>query len=226
MFRGAHRSVLAVLAGTAVGIVLIDQVTKAWAVTYLRPRIESGEGPIYIIDPLLRLTYVENTGAAWGMGAGYTWIFTIVAVVVGVVIVRFARTITSRAWALALGGLLGGLLGNLIDRLTRPPGPGLGSVVDFIGLPNFPVFNVADIAITCSAVAMIILAWRGIPLSESEPDGSSSDDSSSDDSSSADSSSNDSRSEESASQAPISTNEPSQEDELRHDDTPAAGSGP
>jgi len=221
MFRGADRSVLAVLAGTAVGIVLIDQVTKAWAVTYLRPRIESGEGPIYIIDPLLRLTYVENTGAAWGMGAGYTWIFTIVAVVVGVVIVRFARTITSRAWALALGGLLGGLLGNLIDRLTRPPGPGLGSVVDFIGLPNFPVFNVADMAITCSAVAMIILAWRGIPLSESEPDGSSSDDSNS-----ADSSSNDPRSKESASQAPISTDEPSQEDELRHDDTPAAGSGP
>ena len=176
MFRGAHRSVLAVLAGTAVGIVLIDQVTKAWAVAYLQPRIESGEGPIYLIDPLLRLTYVENTGAAWGMGAGYTWIFTIVAVVVGVVIVRFARTITSRAWALALGGLLGGLLGNLIDRLTRPPGPGLGSVVDFIGLPNFPVFNVADIAITCSAVAMIILAWRGIPLAESAPDGSSSDD--------------------------------------------------
>ena len=221
MFQGAHRSVLAVLASTAVGIVLIDQVTKAWAVAYLQPRIESGEGSLYIIDPLLRLTYVENTGAAWGMGAGYTWIFTIVAVVVGVVIVRFARTITSRAWALALGGLLGGLLGNLIDRLTRPPGPGLGSVVDFIGLPNFPVFNVADIAITCSAVAMIILAWRGIPLSESEPDGSSSDDSSS-----GDSRSGDSRSEESASQAPISTDEPSQEDELRHDDTPAAGSGP
>ena len=176
MFRGAHRSVLAVLAGTAMGIVLIDQVSKAWAVAYLQPRIESGEGPIYLIDPLLRLTYVENTGAAWGMGAGYTWIFTIVAVVVGVVIVRFARTITSRAWALALGGLLGGLLGNLIDRITRPPGPGLGSVVDFIGLPNFPVFNVADIAITCSAVAMIILAWRGIPLSESAPDGSSSND--------------------------------------------------
>lgn len=221
MFQGAHRSVLAVLASTAVGIVLIDQVTKAWAVAYLQPRIEGGEGPIYLIDPLLRLTYVENTGAAWGMGAGYTWIFTIVAVVVGVVIVRFARTITSRAWALALGGLLGGLLGNLIDRLTRPPGPGLGSVVDFIGLPNFPVFNVADMAITCSAVAMIILAWRGIPLSESEPDGSSSDDSNS-----ADSSSNDPRSKESASQAPISTDEPSQEDELRHDDTPAAGSGP
>ena len=226
MFQGAHRSVLAVLAGTAVGIVLIDQVTKAWAVAHLQPRIESDEGPLYIIDPLLRLTYVENTGAAWGMGAGYTWIFTIVAVVVGIVIVRFARTITSRAWALALGGLLGGLLGNLIDRLTRPPGPGLGSVVDFIGLPNFPVFNVADMAITCSAVAMIILAWRGIPLSESEPNGSSSNGSSSNGSSSDGSSSNDSRSVESASQAPMSTDEPIQEDDLRHDDTPAAGSGP
>ena len=221
MFQGAHRSVLAVLAGTAVGIVLIDQVTKAWAVAYLQPRLESGEGPLYIIDPLLRLTYVENTGAAWGMGAGYTWIFTIVAVVVGVVIVRFARTITSRAWALALGGLLGGLLGNLIDRLTRPPGPGLGSVVDFIGLPNFPVFNVADIAITCSAVAMIILAWRGIPLSESEPDDLSSADDSSDDANS-----NDSRSKASASEAPISTDEAIREDDVRHDGTPAAGNGP
>ena len=221
MFRGAHRSVLAVLAGTAMGIVLIDQVTKAWAVAYLQPRIESGEGSLYIIDPLLRLTYVENTGAAWGMGAGYTWIFTIVAVVVGIVIVRFARTITSRAWALALGGLLGGLLGNLIDRLTRSPGPGLGSVVDFIGLPNFPVFNVADIAITCSAVAMIILAWRGIPLSESEPDDLSSADDSSDDANS-----NDSRSKASASEAPISTDEAIREDDVRHDGTPAAGNGP
>ena len=221
MFRSAHRSVLAVLAGTAVGIVLVDQVSKAWAVAYLQLRIESGEGPIYLIDPLLRLTYVENTGAAWGMGAGYTWIFTIVAVVVGIVIVRFARTITSRAWALALGGLLGGLLGNLIDRLTRSPGPGLGSVVDFIGLPNFPVFNVADIAITCSAVAMIILAWRGIPLSESEPDDLSSADDSSDDANS-----NDSRSKASASEAPISTDEAIREDDVRHDGTPAAGNGP
>ena len=145
-------------------MVVLDQLTKAWALADLRPRIQSGEGPIYLIDPLLRLTYVENTGAAFGMGTGYTWIFTIVAIIVGAVIIRFSRTITSPAWALALGGLLGGLLGNLIDRLIRPPGPGLGYVVDFIGLPNFPVFNVADIAITCSAIGMVFLAWRGVPL--------------------------------------------------------------
>ena len=170
MSGGFHGRVLALLGGTAAGVVILDQLTKAWAIATLQPRIQSGDGPIYLVDPLLRLTYVENTGAAWGMGSSYTWIFTIVAVVVGIVIVRFSRTITSSAWALALGGLLGGLLGNLIDRLTRPPGPGLGYVVDFIGLPNFPVFNFADMSITFSAIAMIVLAWRGVPLAEAGDD--------------------------------------------------------
>ena len=127
----------------------------------------------------------------------------------GVVIVRFARTNYFRAWPWHSVGCSVGC--SETRRSSRDLRAGLGSVVDFIGLPNFPVFNVADMAITCSAVAMIILAWRGIPLSESEPDGSSS---------------GDSRSEESASQAQMSTDEPMHEDELRHDDTPAAGSGP
>lgn len=168
MALGLHGRVLAVLGGTAAGVVIVDQLTKAWAVASMAPRIAAGEGPIYLLGPLLRLTYTENSGAAFGFGAGYTWVFTIVAVVVGIVIVRFARTITSTAWALALGGLLGGLLGNLIDRLTRPPSPGMGSVVDFIGLPNFPIFNVADMSITFSAIAMVILAWKGVPLADEE----------------------------------------------------------
>lgn len=170
MALGLHGRVLAVLGGTAAGVVIIDQVTKAWAVASMAPRIAAGEGPIYLVDPLLRLTYTENSGAAFGFGAGYTWVFTTVAVVVGIVIVRFARTITSVAWALALGGLLGGLLGNLIDRLTRPPSPGMGSVVDFIGLPNFPIFNMADMSITFSAIAMVILAWKGVPLTDEGDD--------------------------------------------------------
>lgn len=163
-----HGRVLAVLAAMAGGIVVLDQLTKAWAVSTMQPRIASGEGPIYLLGPLLRLTYTENSGAAFGFGAGYTWVFTLVAIVVGVVIVRFARTITSLGWAMALGGLLGGLLGNLIDRLTRPPSPGMGSVVDFIGLPNFPIFNVADMSITFSAIAMIILAWKGVPVADDD----------------------------------------------------------
>lgn len=165
MSLGLHRRVLVALAVTSLLIVIFDQLSKAWAVAVMEPRIASGEGPIYLVGTLLRFTYTENSGAAFGLGAGYTWIFTIVAIVVGIVIVRFARTITSMPWALALGGLLGGLLGNLIDRLTRPPSPGMGSVVDFIGLPNFPVFNVADMAITVSAISMVFLAWRHVPLS-------------------------------------------------------------
>ena len=107
---------------------------------------------------------MENTGAAFSFGAGYTWIFSIVAVIVAIVILRTSRRLGSIWWAVALGGLLGGLLGNLIDRITRPPSPGMGYVVDFIQLPNFAVFNIADMFITCSAALMVILALRGIEL--------------------------------------------------------------
>ena len=160
-----RRRCLTTLALVALGAVVLDQLVKFWVVAAIRPRIESGEGPIVLLGGLLKFTYVENTGAAFSIGVGYTWIFSIVAVVVAVVILRTSRRLGSIAWAIALGGLLGGLLGNLIDRLTRPPGPGLGYVVDFIQLPNFAVFNVADMFITCSAVFMVLLALRGIDLS-------------------------------------------------------------
>ena len=148
----------------AVGVVALDHLVKAWVVADIKPRIESGEGPIVLLGGLLKFTYVENTGAAFSFGAGYTWIFSIVAVIVAIVILRTSRRLGSIWWAVALGGLLGGLLGNLIDRLTRPPGPGMGYVVDFIQLPNFAVFNIADMFITCSAALMVILALRGIEL--------------------------------------------------------------
>lgn len=160
-----RRRCLGVLVGVAAGAVVLDQLVKWWVVEALRPRLESGEGPIVLLGGLLKFTYVENTGAAFSIGVGYTWIFTIVAVVVAVVILRTSRRLGSIGWAVALGGLLGGLLGNLIDRLTRPPGPGLGYVVDFISLPYFAVFNIADMFITLSAVGMVLLALRGIEIS-------------------------------------------------------------
>lgn len=159
-----RRRCLTMLALVALGAVVLDQLVKYWVVTSIRPRIESGEGPIVLLGGLLKFTYVENTGAAFSIGVGYTWIFSIVAVIVAVVILRTSRRLGSIAWAVALGGLLGGLLGNLIDRLIRPPGPGLGYVVDFVQLPNFAVFNVADMFITCSAAFMVLLALRGIDL--------------------------------------------------------------
>lgn len=129
------------------------------------PRVQAGgEGPINVIGTFVRFTYTENTGAAFSLGTGYTWIFSIIAIVVAVVIIRTSRQLGSIGWAVAFGGLLGGLLGNLLDRITRPPSPGMGSVVDFIAFPNFPVFNVADMAIVGSAALMVFLGIRGIEI--------------------------------------------------------------
>lgn len=146
-------------------VLILDRLTKAWAVEVMLPRVQSGgEGPINVIGTFVRLTYTENTGAAFSLGTGYTWIFSIIAIVVAVVIIRTSRQLGSIGWAVAFGGLLGGLLGNLLDRITRPPSPGMGSVVDFIAFPNFPVFNVADMAIVGSAALMVLLSIRGIEI--------------------------------------------------------------
>jgi signal peptidase II len=75
-----------------------------------------------------------------------------------------ARFIPVIGWAVALGGLLGGAIGNLIDRMTRLPGPGRGYVVDFIQLPHYAIFNVADSCIVGAGVLMVILALRGVPF--------------------------------------------------------------
>lgn len=146
---------------TAFVVIVIDQVTKWIALTELRPRTES----IEVIGTWLQFTYVENTGAAFGLGSGYTIVVTCIAAIVAIVIIRSSRKLASVAWAIALGGLLGGALGNLIDRLIREPGPGRGFVVDFIQLPYWPVFNVADMAIVGSAILMVILSLRDVPFS-------------------------------------------------------------
>jgi signal peptidase II len=154
-----------VLSAVAVCVLILDRITKAWAIEVMLPWVQpGGEGPINVVGTFVRFTYTENTGAAFSLGTGYTWIFSIIAIVVAVVIIRTSRHLGSIAWAVAFGGLLGGLLGNLLDRITRPPSPGLGSVVDFIAFPNFPVFNVADMAIVGSAALMVFLSIRGIEI--------------------------------------------------------------
>lgn len=163
------RKTLWIVVLVALGVVLLDQATKFWAQQVLLPRILAEEGPIEVLGSLLRLTYAENTGAAFSLGTGYTWVFTLIAIVVVVVIVRVSRRLGSVAWAIALGGLLGGAVGNLIDRLFRAPGIGRGFVVDFIQLPYWPIFNIADSFVVCSAIAMVILSWRGVPLTGAAP---------------------------------------------------------
>lgn len=154
-----YRLIWLVLA-VALIVIVLDQFTKWLVVTELKP-----VGSVEVIGSFLRFVYTENTGAAFSMGNGYTWIFTIIAVVVAVVIIRSARKLASVWWAIALGGLLGGALGNLIDRLTREPGFGRGYVVDFIAFPHFAIFNVADMAVTGSAILMVILSISGVAFS-------------------------------------------------------------
>jgi signal peptidase II len=168
-----RRRLVWVTLAVAATVIVIDQITKAWALAVLQPRIASGEGPIEVVGTWFRLTFVENTGAGFGIGTGFTWLFAIIAVVVAIVIIRIATRLVSLPWAIALGGLLGGAVGNLIDRLMRPPGfgeeyagPGQGYVVDFFQLPNWPVFNVADMAIVGSAILMVILTIRGVEMTD------------------------------------------------------------
>ena len=164
-----RRTSLIVLACVAVGVIVLDQVSKHWVVDSILPRMQSGEGPIELLGGLVKLTYTENTGAAFSMGTGMTWVFTLIAIGVAVVILRSSRRLGSVLWAVALGGLLGGALGNLIDRLTREPGIGRGYVVDWIQLPHFAVFNLADSAIVCSAILMVALSLFGVEFSGARP---------------------------------------------------------
>jgi signal peptidase II len=143
----------------AVPVYLADQVTKAWASANLQP-----DQPRALVGSMLQLNLTRNSGAAFSIGTGATWILTAIACSVVVFVVLTARRLGSRGWALALGLLLGGSLGNLTDRMFRAPGPGRGQVVDFLQLPHYPIFNIADSAIVSAAVLIAVMAFRGVGI--------------------------------------------------------------
>lgn len=119
---------------------------------------------ITVIEGLLWWHYILNPGAAFSMGANSTWIFTIFSTIAAVVGFGALLRAKSLWWILTLGVFLAGVLGNLTDRLFREPGFGIGHVVDYIALPHFAVFNIADMGICCSIAAMVILMLRGLKL--------------------------------------------------------------
>ena len=143
----------------ALGVVVVDQLTKAWAVAAL-----TGSGRIDLLGRWLGLVLVRNPGAAFSFATGQTWVFTAVAVVVTVVVLRVARRLGSMWWATTLGLVLGGAVGNLIDRLAREPGIFRGHVVDFIDYGGLFVGNVADIAIVGAAAAVMALSVAGFEI--------------------------------------------------------------
>lgn len=156
--EGRRRPALITLLFVLTAVVLVaDQVSKQVALNTLT----TGEYHPLIGD-FLGLSLVFNPGAAFSLGEGSTWLFTMAMVVVTAVIIRVSRRLGSRSWALALGALLGGTLGNLGDRLFREPGFAVGHVVDFINYNGWFVGNIADIAIVLSAAGIAVLSFTGI----------------------------------------------------------------
>ena len=137
-------------AGTTLAVIALDRWTKQLAVEHL---LEGGLRSVPVAGEYIRLTYVENRGAAFGMLQDQTTFFVLVGVVVIVVIIASYRQIREPSWTLdlALGLQMGGAIGNLIDRVRY------GYVVDFFDLTVWPVFNVADSAI---CVGVGLLAWN------------------------------------------------------------------
>jgi len=124
----------------------------------------SPDRPVWLIGGLLDLNLTRNSGAAFSFGTGMTVVFTAIAIGVIIFILRTSRRLRSLPWAVTLGLLLGGAAGNLTDRLLRAPGVFRGDVVDWIQLPHWPVFNVADSCIVCGGFLAVVLAARGIRL--------------------------------------------------------------
>ena len=157
--RGPRRRLLVLLVVLTVGVLLLDQGSKAWALSAL-----DQDRRVTLIGQLLGLRLVFNTGAALSIATGMTWVLTLVALGVVVVVLRVSRRLGSTGWTIALGLLLGGALGNLVDRIVREPGIARGHVVDFIAYADVFVGNVADIAIVVAAGLVMLQAVRGVRI--------------------------------------------------------------
>lgn len=145
--------------GVAATALAADLLSKYLVMTYL-----DGHPSIDVVGSLVKFTYVRNPGAAFGAGTSFTPVITVIALIAAVVTIRFIARAREAMWAFALGLLLAGVLGNLADRLFRDPGPFRGHVVDFIQLPHYAVFNVADMCINVAAVLMVIQLVRGVRM--------------------------------------------------------------
>jgi signal peptidase II len=148
---GERRRRYVLVGGVAAAVIAADQLTKWWAVDRL------SRGPVTITGPV-RLALTRNTGGAFGLGRGFLPVVVLAGVALVVVLFTAGRAIDRPVVAVALGLVLGGALGNLADRLFRSPGLFRGAVVDFVDLRWWPVFNLADAAITVGCVGLVLLS--------------------------------------------------------------------
>jgi signal peptidase II len=139
-----------------------DVITKIVAVDLLTDRDD-----VHVVGDILTLHLTRNAGAAFSTGTQFTVALSCVALAAVLIVLWLSRRIGTVGWAVALGALLAGISGNLTDRLLRDPGPFRGHVIDFLRLPNWPVFNVADICINVGAALILLHAFRGIRINGS-----------------------------------------------------------
>ncbi|WP_309649385.1 signal peptidase II [Nocardioides sp.] len=151
-------------AAIALVVYLVDILTKIVAVDELADR------DIPLVGDFLVLHLTRNPGAAFSTGTQFTEVLSVIAIVAVVVVLWLSRRLGSAGWATALGFLLAGVAGNLTDRIFRDPGPLRGHVIDFLMLPNWPVFNIADVAINIAAGLILIQAFRGIRIDGTRED--------------------------------------------------------
>ena len=148
--------------GLALSGLALDQLTKTLVLEHLEPGV-----PVDVIGSLVRFTLIRNPGAAFGLGSGSTLVLSVFAVLALVASIAVGLPRISRmSHGVALGLLMAGIAGNLFDRLFREPAPMLGHVVDFIQLPYFAIFNVADMCVTSAAALIILLGFRHEPARE------------------------------------------------------------
>ncbi len=154
------------LFGGAIVVIALDQLIK----NYLIQTLSAGT-PIDLIGSLVRLNLVYNDSAAFSIGFGATWIFTVISSIAVLVLLWFSFKIETTGWAIMAGVMLGGVTGNLIDRLIREPGFAVGHVVDYIQIPfNFPIFNLADMAIFTICSLSVIRVMRGDQIGRKRAD--------------------------------------------------------
>ena len=146
------------LFGVAWFVWILDLATKIWAVSAL-----SNKPDIEVLGSFFKLTLVRNSGAAFSFAEGATMLLSIFGLFVLAAIFYFSPRITSKGWAVVLGLVMGGILGNLVDRIFREPGVLRGHVIDWMQLPNWPIFNIADSAIVIAALISMVLSARNIP---------------------------------------------------------------
>jgi signal peptidase II len=160
---GAARRLRVVALAVAL-ILVLDQLTKVWAVAAL------SDGPISIIGDHVELHLTRNPGGAFGRFKGMTPVLALLATVVAIFLVRAVQRARDGWTIAALTLVLGGALGNLCDRFFRSPGVLRGHVVDFVRVGWWPVFNVADSCVTIGAVILIVRSFFPPPEAVTAPD--------------------------------------------------------